>query len=736
MNTYIQNAKAALKKRKKQQDYRGLDLKRNYSSFWMDDDKYNRFSGFSSHMGSSSSDLVKLVKLANYRKAITNFVKIVTKQEVPVYWSGSTSYTNGKSINLTTDIQEKNFDVVVGLALHEASHIILSDFRLLGLLGEGRLQPVETFINKVSSPGFFANWELRDFIKNLLNWIEDRRIDHFIFSTSPGYKAYYHKMYDHYWNDKVIHKALLSRKYTNPTDTEHWLFQIINSLNPIFDPKAMPGLQSVIDIINVRNISRLKSTEEALEVAIAAAEVIFLYVKKDPSVQQQQQPANSSQEGQDDQGEHSPQNGSQGQSSNSSEGKENDTDDDSGTDDQEVNKAPELTPSEMMQISKAIAKQKDFLSGVTIKKKSTKALQKKLENLAQSETTLQTVGEYANKSYTSVIQDLTAEEGKIANLAALGDELIKLENEEFSKLTPEQKIRRNEVRELINVAREDYTGLRPGRSGNARSVQEGLEIGSLLGRKLRMHNESRDRVDNRLRTGKIDARRISHAGYDIESIFKQVQVDKYKKAVMHISIDASGSMMGNKWDQTIKTVAAIGKALSTTQNIRLQVSFRYTTGTGGNSIVPLIYLAYDSQKNSFAHLVRILSIAEPTGSTPEGLCFEGMIKQHLLIPGSNELDSYFLNFSDGDPAMDGYVGLQAVNHTKTWVGKLRSQLRMQVISYFIDTRRVANFHETSNGERFVTMYGKDAVNIDCNSMLAIAKSLNNKFLTAKTSSAI
>lgn len=735
MSTYIQNAKAALKKRKKQQDYRGLDLKRNYSSFWMDDDKYSRFSGFSSHMGSSSSDLVKLVKLANYRKAITNFVKIVTKQEVPVYWSGSTSYTNGKSINLTTDIQEKNFDVVVGLALHEASHIILSDFRLLRLLGEGRLQPVETFINKVSSRTA-EHWELRDFIKNLLNWIEDRRIDHFIFSTSPGYKAYYHKMYDHYWNDKVIHKALLSRKYTNPTDTEHWLFQIINSLNPIFDPKAMPGLQSVIDIINVRNISRLKSTEEALEVAIAAAEVIFLYVKKDPSVQQQQQPANSSQEGQDDQGEHSPQNGSQGQSSNSSEGKENDTDDDSGTDDQEVNEAPELTPSEMMQISKAIAKQKEFLSGETTKKKSTKALQKKLENLAQSETTLQTVGEYANKSYTSVIQDLTAEEGKIANLAALGDELIKLENEEFSKLTPEQKIRRNEVRELISVAREDYTGLRPGRSGNAKSVQEGLEIGSLLGRKLRMHNESRDRVDNRLRTGKIDARRISHAGYDIESIFKQVQVDKYKKAVMHISIDASGSMNGNKWGQTIKTVAAIGKALSTTQNIRLQVSFRYTTGTGGNSIVPLIYLAYDSQKNSFAHLVRILSIAEPTGSTPEGLCFEGMIKQHLLIPGSNELDSYFLNFSDGDPAMDGYCGLQAVNHTKTWVGKLRSQLRMQVISYFIDTRRVANFSETSNGERFVIMYGKDAVNIDCNSMLAIAKSLNNKFLTAKTSSTI
>ena len=32
-------------------------------------------------------------------------------------------------------------------------------------------------------------------LKNLLNYVEDRRIDYFIFKNSPGYKGYYHSMY-------------------------------------------------------------------------------------------------------------------------------------------------------------------------------------------------------------------------------------------------------------------------------------------------------------------------------------------------------------------------------------------------------------------------------------------------------------------------------------------------------------------------------------------------------------
>ena len=42
----------------------------------------------------------ELIKLSGYRRAISNFVNIVTgKSDIPVHFSGSDSYTDGKSIN-------------------------------------------------------------------------------------------------------------------------------------------------------------------------------------------------------------------------------------------------------------------------------------------------------------------------------------------------------------------------------------------------------------------------------------------------------------------------------------------------------------------------------------------------------------------------------------------------------------------------------------------------------------
>jgi predicted P-loop ATPase/GTPase len=45
-------------------------------------------------------------------------------------------------------------------------------------------------------------------VKNMLNWIEDRRIDTIVFKSCPGYKAYYHKLYDHYFRCKEVTKML------------------------------------------------------------------------------------------------------------------------------------------------------------------------------------------------------------------------------------------------------------------------------------------------------------------------------------------------------------------------------------------------------------------------------------------------------------------------------------------------------------------------------------------------
>ena len=67
-------------------------------------------------------------------------------------------------------------------------------------------------------------------IKNILNYVEDRRIDSFIFKTSPGYKAYYHSMYEKYFYSKNVDKGLLSSEF-RIENIESYMFRIINLHN-------------------------------------------------------------------------------------------------------------------------------------------------------------------------------------------------------------------------------------------------------------------------------------------------------------------------------------------------------------------------------------------------------------------------------------------------------------------------------------------------------------------------
>ena len=74
-----------------------------------------------------------LVALAGYRRAISNFVNIVTNRtDIPVVFNNNDhSFTDGGKVVLSGNMNDKNFDPSVGLALHEGSHIVHSDFELL-----------------------------------------------------------------------------------------------------------------------------------------------------------------------------------------------------------------------------------------------------------------------------------------------------------------------------------------------------------------------------------------------------------------------------------------------------------------------------------------------------------------------------------------------------------------------------------------------------------------------------
>ena len=715
---WIKTAREALTKRNKFIDSRGLNTKKNhsYSSFWMSEDttvyKPTAVHGKSGYKISTINNLAKLVKLSNYRRAIANFVKIVTSKDIPVLWASGNSCTDGNKVYITTGIKDSNFDVMVGLALHEASHIKLTDFKLPTEISDCKHMPTEALLGlyDIRTNLSMSKPYWRTFMFQMLNWVEDRRIDHYIFSTSPGYKAYYHKLYDYYWNDKNVHKGLLSNEFSNPQSPDAWMFHIINSINPSFKPTAMVNLDKVMEIIDLKNIQRLKSTESAYNVVLSFMPIILDSMDFTQPIPEEGTPKEPGKSGKPD--------------DNKPGRKVNLTPDDANKTGNQVS----LTPDEVRQILRALDKQKDFIKGDIKKDKASGKLAKAFDRVAEQEIK---VSNLLDGKSSALIQNCTNER-LLIEFKSLSDELQALRNNGDTSVSniDTQQLLSEQIENLNIIDYLDHAGSRS-RYNNTyvAALNEGRDMGELLGRKLQLRNESRELVSNRLRNGAIDNKRLAAAGYGIESIFNQVVVDKHKKVNLHLSLDGSGSMSGVKWEACVRLTAAIAKAAKYCQNIDVQVSIRVTTSSGEQAALTL--LVYDSKKNSLKHIYNILELFAPSNVTPEGICFESMIKQNILVAGSEQLDSYFLNISDGQPCMNSYGGNTALQHTKKQVDTMRSQMNMKIVSYFVSERDVdsVTFKDTQDGRAFTRMYGADAQCVDSKRVMEIAKSLNKKFLS-------
>ena len=70
-----------------------------------------------------------------------------------------------------------------------------------------------------------------------------------------------------------------------------------------------------------------------------------------------------------------------------------------------------------------------------------------------------------------------------------------------------------------------------------KSVQEGIKLGTMLGKKLQVRGEDKSTIFNRQKVGKIDKRMISSLGFGNENVFQFTEIDSYKKPNLHISVD-------------------------------------------------------------------------------------------------------------------------------------------------------------------------------------------------------
>jgi hypothetical protein len=242
----------------------------------------------------------------------------------------------------------------------------------------------------------------------------------------------------------------------------------------------------------------------------------------------------------------------------------------------------------------------------------------------------------------------------------------------------------------------------------------------MLGRKLLTRRESRTLETTRLRSGRIDNKRLAHAGYGIENIFSQIHIEKYKKANIHLTIDASGSMGGERWRNSIKMAAAIGKAVSMIDGLELQVSMRETD----DNDTPVVSIIYDSRTNRLGRLTNLLNIYDCNSMTPEGLCLEAMLKKNLLTPSNEECDSYLINICDGSPGCGNYGGRNALSHTRRQVKRINNELGIKHVGFFFGNDEGYGFAQ------FKEMYGakQSKALADASNATAIATHMNKELM--------
>ena len=685
----------------------------NYSSFWMDSDWDTRNTSiFDDDEEVNTKPKTDLVALAGYRRAISNFVTIVTgESDIKVTFnSNDDSYTDGKTVVIGSKLDDKLFDPSVGLALHEGSHIKLSDFNFLKNL-ENNI-PAEYF-ERALKKGYSSRYEVMSQIKNLLNYVEDRRIDNYVFSTSPGYKGYYHSMYDKYFYSKIVDKALTSTEYTDE-NMESYMFRIINLTNKNTNLDALNGLRQIWKTLDIKNISVLGNTEIAFQVALVIYSIILDNLKDGiEETDEDGYVTTKPNDGSNDSGESV--DGGSGDSKELSDEEFERLKDAMSSGDVKQGHSNgseiELTPNQKKQLENAIKKQKKFMGGDIQKKRVTKKDARDLKTIEDAGMTYEEVGKDINPYSKKGVKCLV-----VRKLTKSLIESSKDYDSGLGILSPHKY-----SRYYYGNDNSDMTGY----------VENGIRLGTILGRKLQVRGESRETKWTRLDSGKIDKRLISELGFGNERVFNTSFIESYSDAFLHISVDASGSMSGRKWDNTMTSVVAITKAASMIQNVDVVVSIRSTQNVGGrgrsSNTVPLILIAYDSRVDKFNKVKNLFAHMKVSGTTPEGLTFEAIMDE--IVPTTKDRDSYFLNFSDGMPmfSTDGmsYYQSEALNHTKKMVNEMRTR-GIKVLSYFIGDSDDYGREDTMRD--FKIMYGKDAQFVDVTSVTSISKTMNKKFL--------
>ena len=766
-----------------------------YSKYWINQDLWD---DLDSDLDIDTKDaksekneqtLARLMRLAGLRRAVGNFVQIMTEQNIPVHFSNgkqSSTANQNQAVIIAADEDPRKFDVTVGLSLHESAHILLSDKHLpmvvsrvaddmnVGVMTQityitvenGAVVPIDmrvtnatknperkTLAHLMLPPALqevldinfkrpmghqLAAKMMRD-IMDIAQVMEDRRIDQYVYTTAQGYRPYYDALYNKYFFTKEIGKNLrFNPEWRIPT-VENYINRLILMFHPEAEKDALPGLSELFDLFDLNNISRLSggSVEqwgrthkyEDLPTVWKEACKLYMHVLRYAIIVEPPPPqggGNGDGEGEGGGGEGGEDGengeGNQPQSQNSQDQQNKDNAEKSALEkilEHLNNSLPNLDDNADMK-PKPVQQPSGREKGAFNEKRANNDI-RKAKSVMQGDIAKKKISD-AEKVAVESVEEAAAE---IVDITGHGVP--------FGNCIVTRKL----TQKVLDSEWFPFSGSHT-RTVPEATISAGRRMGAILLKRLEVRNDPKLSKQTRLKTGGLDRRLLAQLGMDITSVFQRTRVDQYRPAMLHLSLDASGSMNGSKWDKVVSVAVALAYVGSKSNNIDTVITLR------GGIDIPVVAVVFDSRVDTFNKFLRNIQQLAPRCNTPEGLCFKATLG--LITECADTHDVYFINFSDGEPSYwydrrqtlstesgyndhFSYHGEVAIEHTRSMVNLIR-QSGVKVMSYFISETNKFGYTRAGSSETFKRMYGQDAQYINVQNTFEVLRTLNKLLLNA------
>jgi len=684
------------------------------TNYWLKDSLFDKKVSMFEEESAEKHDYFAL---AQYKRAITNFVHIMTAdKDIKVeYNNKDINNTNGKIVNLSASIKEKDFDSNVGLALHESSHVLYTDFKYVNDFISSDYKYIKStddvnIFDGVDIPesGFIPNtpyhvyahdsWNSgrlssttkKDFF-TVINIIEDLYIDAVSYMKAPGYRGYYKSLYQKFFGDEKIARGFYDKEFQIPS-VQNYFYHLCNIRNPYRNLNALPSLTEIWNLLDIANIKRLETQQDRLDVAIKIFNII---VKNVQTEQNEQKDKDENGEKTSDENR-----GSDDETSNGSSPtpKSNDDGEGYGGEFTSSNDVPDgvetkpLTDKQISQIQKLLEKQIELINGEVKKSKLAKADIEKVQALDS-------------------VDMKEMQTGKDICHTGIKTLILRNVNSSFMK---------SDMANGFGIGENRW---------RKRNIEQSIRLGKLLAKKLQLRNEERSLASTRLKSGKIDARLLHEIGFDNYEIFKKINITEHTPSHIHISIDQSSSMSGEYFENSVKFAVMFATAAKLIKNIHVVVTARstYYRGSYGRNTsmynAPYIMYLFDSKKHNLDHIRNVFGNIQANAYTPEGLTFEAIYDE--IVKQSANTDAYFINLCDGEPSADNYHGVSAKEHSSKQANKIMSK-GVNFITYF--------FGGEYGFKRVKEVYPKNSYRLDnAEEVNKIVKYLNDQLLKSVNS---